>query len=294
MPKLFIGMPVYNGANFIFQAIDSLRNQVFLDWSLFISDNASQDDTERICRHYCEMDSRIQYFRQKHNIGAAANFKFLLDSANSEYFMWAAVDDIWHPDFLESCINNLEKNDKTGIAFCNITNIDSSGQVIRSYPDFSIYATDNRFVNIYRFLFSPEIMGKANLIYSVYRLKLCREIWAASPLTDRWGSDMCFVLGGLARTNLVVDSRTLFQKRIPGTIELLNERNEVTVNNPNRFIFPLENSRKYIKGNLNAVRGTGYYWLTLIVMILRLPNAILNYFRDLLGKLKNKLRGILC
>ncbi|WNC86000.1 glycosyltransferase family 2 protein [Thermosynechococcus sp. QKsg1] len=90
--NLSIGMPVYNGAKFIREALDSLLAQTFTDFELIISDNASTDETEAICREYAAKDKRIRYVRQAQNLGAAANFKYVLDEARGEYFMWAAAD----------------------------------------------------------------------------------------------------------------------------------------------------------------------------------------------------------
>ena len=74
--KVYIGLPVYNGAKTIEKAINSLLAQTFKNFILVISDNASNDETARICKKFLLKDSRIKYIRQKNNIGASANFKF--------------------------------------------------------------------------------------------------------------------------------------------------------------------------------------------------------------------------
>ena len=68
-PKLSIGMPIYNAENFLRNRLDSLLSQKFSDFELIISDNASTDLTEQICKEYLSKDNRIQYFRQEKNIG---------------------------------------------------------------------------------------------------------------------------------------------------------------------------------------------------------------------------------
>lgn len=100
-PAVSIGVPVYNGEGSLRQALDSLLAQTFSDFELIISDNASTDGTEVICREYAGRDARVRYLRQVSNIGPAANFKFLLDRAQGEYFMWAACDDIRSADWLK-------------------------------------------------------------------------------------------------------------------------------------------------------------------------------------------------
>src|SRR5450759_757223 len=91
-PTVSIGMPVYNGEKYISEALDALLAQTFTNFELLISDNASTDGTTAICRHYADRDSRIHYVRQSENRGGVANFKFVLDEARGEYFMWAACD----------------------------------------------------------------------------------------------------------------------------------------------------------------------------------------------------------
>jgi len=106
-PKVSIGMPVYNGEKFIREALDSLLAQTFTDFELIISDNASTDATETICREYAAHDPRIRYVRQRENRGVLANFRFVLDEAVGEYFMWAAADDEWKSFFVEFCVDNI-------------------------------------------------------------------------------------------------------------------------------------------------------------------------------------------
>ena len=110
IPKVSIGMPVYNGEEYIRKALDSLLAQTFTDFELIISDNASTDETEAICREYMKKDSRIRYVRQVENRGGGANFKFVLDEAQGEYFMWAAHDDIRSPNFLSVNLDFLCRN----------------------------------------------------------------------------------------------------------------------------------------------------------------------------------------
>ena len=110
IPKVSIGMPIYNGELFISETLDSLLAQTFTDYELIISDNASVDGTEMICRKYVANDKRIRYIRQKHNIGASANFRFVLDQAKGSFFMWSAADDVRSLDFVEVNVKFLEAN----------------------------------------------------------------------------------------------------------------------------------------------------------------------------------------
>jgi glycosyltransferase involved in cell wall biosynthesis len=101
-------MPVFNGEIFIRESIDSLLAQSFIDFELIISDDASTDDTGKICREYALKDKRIQYIRQANNIGYQANFPFVVSKANGIYFMWASQDDIWSSNWIEMMVQNAD------------------------------------------------------------------------------------------------------------------------------------------------------------------------------------------
>lgn len=109
-PKVTIGVPVYNGEKTIRQCLDSIVLQTFSDFELIIADNASDDNTESICREYELADHRIKYIRHHENMGGEYNLKYLLGKATGEYFMWAAVDDIRSLDFLEVHVSFLDNN----------------------------------------------------------------------------------------------------------------------------------------------------------------------------------------
>lgn len=105
-----IGMPVFNGEKTLTVAIESLLRQTFADFQLIISDNASTDATSDICANLASQDSRILYHRQVVNLGAEANFDYVLQAADCKYFMWAAADDVRSNDFLALCVDFLDKH----------------------------------------------------------------------------------------------------------------------------------------------------------------------------------------
>ncbi len=116
-PKVSIGLPVYNGEQFLAEALSSLLAQTFTDFELIVSDNASDDRTEAICREYADTDCRIRYYRHDQNRGAAWNFNYVFGLATGEYFKWAAHDDICSSNFLERCVQVL--NNDSSVVLCH-------------------------------------------------------------------------------------------------------------------------------------------------------------------------------
>ena len=112
-PSVSLILPVFNGENYIGEAIESVLAQTYTDFELLISDNASTDKTEVICKKYVKKDSRIQYYRNNINIGAASNFNILFNKCRGEYFQWIAHDDMFEPQFLEKCVDVLDNRPDT-------------------------------------------------------------------------------------------------------------------------------------------------------------------------------------
>ena len=92
-PLVSIGLPVYNGERYLPNAFTALIQQEFEDFELIVSDNASTDATESICRDFASRDSRIRYFRNHSNIGLAANHNRTFLLSRGRFFKWAAHDD---------------------------------------------------------------------------------------------------------------------------------------------------------------------------------------------------------
>ena len=131
-PRLSIGLPVYNGENYLAESIEALLGQSYEDFELIISDNASTDGTADICRRYEQKDPRIRYLRQEHNIGAAPNHNILVEHARGELFKWASHDDLYARDLLERCVDALDQFPHVVLAHSWTALIDDSGTVTKA------------------------------------------------------------------------------------------------------------------------------------------------------------------
>lgn len=78
--------------------------QTYGDIEILISDNASDDGTEEVCRDYVGADSRIRYVRHPENIGQNTNFTFTAQSASGAYLRWLGDDDWLDPRYLERTV----------------------------------------------------------------------------------------------------------------------------------------------------------------------------------------------
>jgi glycosyltransferase involved in cell wall biosynthesis len=132
-PRVSIGMPVYNGENYLANALDSLLHQTFMDLEIVISDNASTDTTQEICEAYARMDARIRYHRNDTNLGPGPNYNRAFLLSRGEYFQWAAHDDLFAPDYIEKCVRVLDNDPSVVLCHAKTCFIDSQGTVTGSY-----------------------------------------------------------------------------------------------------------------------------------------------------------------
>ena len=98
-PFFTVGIPTYNRANFVREAIASVLGQTFQDFELIIADNHSDDHTEEIVASF--KDHRIRYFRHKQNNGLIFNFNYVAEEARGRYFVLLQDDDLLCKSFLE-------------------------------------------------------------------------------------------------------------------------------------------------------------------------------------------------
>jgi glycosyltransferase involved in cell wall biosynthesis len=114
MPKVSVMTPVYNGARYIEEALDSLLAQTLQDWESVVIDDGSTDDTPSILRKYT--DPRIKVHRQA-NGGEAAARNAALDRAAGEYLAFLDADDLYNPNALAAMTGYLDANPQVGAVF---------------------------------------------------------------------------------------------------------------------------------------------------------------------------------
>jgi glycosyltransferase involved in cell wall biosynthesis len=110
-PLVSIGLPVYNGALHLAEALRSALDQDYPNLEVVICDNASEDETQAICRRFEAEDSRVRYLGSPTNIGFLPNFRRALTEARGTYFTWLAHDDVLSdPGYLSAAVECLERN----------------------------------------------------------------------------------------------------------------------------------------------------------------------------------------
>ncbi len=133
--RVSIGMPVFNSEQHLHAAVASILNQTFSDFELVVSDNASTDTTAEIVRDYARRDARVRYIRQSQNIGAPANWNFVVGEAHGTYFKWASGNDVVPPTMLARCVEVMDREREVVLTYGHTQLIDDAGNALNIYPD---------------------------------------------------------------------------------------------------------------------------------------------------------------
>jgi len=133
-PLASIGLPVYNEEAYIRQVLDSILEQDYPNFELIIADNASTDNTPKICQEYANKDSRIRYCPNSTNIGATGNFQKVVELAKGDYFAWIAGHDLWHTQFLSRCIQVMSQDESVVLCHPQAMWIDTDSQPLGIIP----------------------------------------------------------------------------------------------------------------------------------------------------------------
>jgi len=219
-----IGMPVYNGEKLIRKSLDSLLSQTFTNFQLIISDNASTDSTIMICEKYARSDSRIKFFQQSENRGSNWNFNFVLQKANSKYFMWAASDDFWETDYLEKNVKALENNSELA-GSCGIIKLQSLEQNEEDI-DSKFLNFKNKIISSFRPGKSCDLKGNFEkkvkllfknsayrLIYGVFRTDVLKK---SIILNSFVGPDVAWLINILKHGDINLENDTVMYKSYGG------------------------------------------------------------------------------
>ncbi|MBO1224514.1 MAG: glycosyltransferase family 2 protein [Candidatus Scalindua sediminis] len=182
-PKVSIGMPVYNMENTVQEAIDTVLNQTFSDFQLIISDNASDDGTEEICRAAAKQDSRVTYHHNPVNIGISENSRLTLLLSKGKYFMWAAADDARRPEMVSRCVEALDEDQKAVLAYTYTELIDPATGTKRLYHN--PYRLDQE-DPAERYLSLIQGLDLGNAIYGLYRWSVPFSIPPPSKNSSRF------------------------------------------------------------------------------------------------------------
>jgi hypothetical protein len=207
-PLVTLGVPVYNGEAHLEPALRGLLAQTWPHLEILISDNASTDGTEALCRRFAAEDPRIRYVRQPENLGAAGNFEFLAHAARGELFAWCAHDDLRMPDFVTACATELLRRPDAVLCNSAVVFLDESGRLRPDWSDLNFETRDtSRPERAQRLV---DHMDWVDMYGLIRRDALLRAL----PIEPVWGGDVVISMKLLMLGEFAKVDAPLFQYRV--------------------------------------------------------------------------------
>ena len=186
IPRLTLGLPVYNGERYLAASLDALLAQTFTDFELIISDNGSTDRTAEIASHYEAIDPRLRYVRHTQNRGSTFNHNFVMEQTRGEFFKWVSDDDLYAPELLQRCIDALDARPEIVLAHAWTAFIDEAGTVTNPI-DYALTTDVPDPVERFR---SVLYTDGGDDIYGVIRMSVLRQV---APFGSYHWADRTFV-----------------------------------------------------------------------------------------------------
>ena len=192
-PTVSIGMIVHNDEKRLSNAIETILNQSFEDFELIISDNASTDNTENICRYYQNKDSRINYIRQSRDLGSEHNIIFVFKQAIGEFFMWAPSHYSRSLNFIEECVEVLKSDLNCNFVStpnCWIDDENKKEKYINFSLEGSVYKRISKFLDL--------MMNSHACFYGLFRRSNMEGVESLAP--NYIAADILFMMKNLLKS----------------------------------------------------------------------------------------------
>ena len=173
-PLVSIAIPVYNGAETLAQVVESVLAQTHSNLELVISDNASTDGTQEICRRFALDDRRVVYQRHPTNVGLLSNFMSTAEKASGTYVRWVGDADSLEPDYVSQVLDVFAEDERRVLVTTQIIYTDAAGAEIlhTDYDPAALSSQDpiERFSEMLRLLTSGFAL--LDPVYSMMRREL--------------------------------------------------------------------------------------------------------------------------
>ena len=211
MPRVSVGVPVYNGVSLIKEALDCLASQSFKDFEVIISDNGSTDGTSEICAEFAANDHRFKHHRHDETMDVMLNFAFARDQATSPLFMWRAYDDLSAPNYIEALVKIFDQAPETMLAVGNISQETGGDKRDKIYP----YTARNEGARFRRIL-DQLFRGHASWFYGLWRLDACVAVTGKinKVYPDSWAADHLVLFYLAMQDGIRGTTETVFNQRM--------------------------------------------------------------------------------
>src|SRR5262245_5503275 len=188
MPRVVLGMTLYNNAGHLHEAIESLLGQTEPGFALLMLDDGSNIESERMSRDYEARDRRVRYWRHPERRGMVPTWREVFDIARreypgAEYFAWVSDHDRWAPQWLARMVAELDAHPEAVLAYPQTLRVDEAGNLIDKEPRvFDTSRIADPRVRWRRFCWSG--FGSGDMVYGLIRMPALEAAGVFRPVLN--------------------------------------------------------------------------------------------------------------
>jgi len=223
-----VGIPTYNRGDQLRKSLNSLLIQTYSNMSVIVSDNNSTDNTNTICNEFKKQIKNFQYIKQKSNIGALNNFKYLFEKCNTKYFMWLADDDYIDENYISKCMRYHLIDEFALVSGIPIYYIGG----VKQFKASPIQLLESN--KIKRTIKFFNLTRDNGVFYGVYNKELIKSI--NIPLT--WAGDQIFIGHVAYRGKIKTNINTRIHRSLDGTSQSIKKVVKTFSLHPINIYFP--------------------------------------------------------
>jgi hypothetical protein len=207
-PEVTVGIPTYNRAARLDEAIAAVVSQDYPALKVVVSDNGSTDDTPAVCERWARADPRVSSIRHEVNRGMPWNVTFVASMSTSPFFMWHADDDAVGPGYLRACVDALLADHTAVIAGGRCLLVEDAGHIRESEPTHHV--ADDPCARVIDYYATLSTSGG---FYAVWRRSALDR---ALPMDSVLGGDWFVMTRGAAQGRIVHVPSVTYQRRRDG------------------------------------------------------------------------------
>lgn len=241
MSKIAVLLATYNGEKYLNEQVESILSQSLEEFTLYISDDSSNDNTRKIIEGFVLQDKRVVLLDSQKKGGAKENFDFLMRNIDADYYFFADQDDIWHKDKMEILYRYMRfYEDVFGshlplLVHGDLKIIDSAGEII-SNSMWDYQNLDPKWGERFNLILTQNIVTGCNMIINRALLDIALPTPKEAIMHDWW---LALVACAFGRVCYISEPGVLYRQHGKNEVgakafnisyiisKLLNEREDI-------------------------------------------------------------------
>ena len=219
-PDVAILLATYNGTLYLLELLQSLQEQKYENWHLFVQDDLSTDGTADLIRRYASQDARITLVENQEKKGAMKNFMDLLAKVEAPYYMFCDHDDVWLPNKVGLTLERMQATEtaqpgKPVVVHTDLKVVD--GQLQEICPSFwKMSRIDPRLLRTFKEMAGHNLTTGCTMMINAKAKEVSLPLGAGALMHDSWVTNRVLLAGGVVTE--VAEATILYRQHGNNTI----------------------------------------------------------------------------